>query len=305
MKKYNGVLVPMITPFTREGKIDHDHIKILVQKLIDHQCHPFVMGTTGEGLSIPFEDRIDLIKGLSAFKKKGSCLYASVSAVCHEDMLELAKKSAENGIDVVVAHLPPQYPLSESAMLEWFEDLADKSQCPVMIYNILSTTNMSIPLEIIEKLSHHPNIVGLKDSEKDTGRVKEAVSRWKDRSDFSYLVGWASASYMALKLGADGIVPSSGNVFPEVYVRLLKAVENGEDQIAEQWQQVSDKIGNLYQQGRLLPDSLSALKVIMKTVDLCEPYVIPPLHLLNMEEREIIVKEFKAYSSQLEELLNQ
>ncbi len=305
MKKYNGVLVPMITPFTRAGKIDHKHLKELLQKIIDHQCHPFVMGTTGEGLSIPLKERIDLMKGLSVFKNKGSHLYASVSSVCHDDMLYLAKKASDFGIDVVVAHLPPQYPLSTIAMMKWFEELANKSSCPVMVYNILSTTNMSIPLEIIDQLSKHPNIIGLKDSEKDEHRLKEAVKRWKDRPDFSYMIGWATKSYEGLKLGSDGIVPSSGNVLPEVYRQLWDAILKGEDEKGKMFQQVSDELGKIYQQGRLLPDSLSALKVILKAEDLCEPYVLPPLQRLEERTEREVVENYKAFYAGIKNKLNQ
>src|SRR5699024_5092980 len=111
--------------------------------------------------------------------------------------------------------------------------------------------------------------------------------------------------YAALKLGADGIVPSSGNIFPEVYIQLMKAVTNGDDKGAKLWQQISDELGLLYQQGRLLPDSLSALKVIMHAMNLCDPYVLSPLRQLNTEEERSVLQKYNAYSTQLEKLLNQ
>lgn len=303
MKKYNGILVPMVTPFTRDGKIDHDHLEKLIKSIIAHNCHPFVMGTTGEGLSISKGNKLELIAKLVKFKSKGVLLYASVSDVCYHDMIDHAKKYADKGVDVVVAHLPPQYSLTSSAMLKWFEGLADQSPCQVMLYNIPATTNMSIPLEVIDRLSRHANIVGLKDSERDEKRLKKAISLWKDRIDFSHFSGWAARSYDALKQGSDGLVPSSANLFPEVYCKLYEAVMKGDDAEAKRWQQVSDELGHLYQQGRLLPDSLSALKVIMHSLDLCGPFVLPPLNRLDKEEEEKIVTQFQAYYLNLKKQL--
>src|SRR5699024_73885 len=186
MKKYNGVLVPMITPFTKAHKIDHAGLEKMLSKIIKEGCHPFVMGTTGEGLSILPEEAEDLITTLVKFKSEEVMLYASVSDLNHQRMLSRSKKYAEIGVDVVVAHVPPQYPLSDRAILKWFETLADQSPCPVMIYNMPGTTHMSVPLEVVDQLSHHPNIAGLKDSERDENRLKEALERWKDRSDFTH-----------------------------------------------------------------------------------------------------------------------
>lgn len=304
MKKYNGILVPMITPFTKDGKIDHYHLEKIIQSIITSGCHPFVLGTTGEGLSISDKDKAEVIATLVKFKSKGSILYASVSDVSYHNMLERAKKYAGQGVDVVVAHLPPHYHLSSSAMLNWFEGLAEESPCPVMLYNIPATTHMSIPLEVADHLSRHENIVGLKDSERDEERLKKAVSLWKDRLDFSHFIGWAARSYEALKLGSDGLVPSSANIFPLVYCRLYEAVKQGNDADARKWQQVSDELGDLYQQGRLLPDSLAALKVILHALYLCKPFVLPPLYRLNKKEEENILKQFTDYHSDLKHQLN-
>lgn len=289
--------MPLVTPFTRELKIDRVHLEKILERVVVQGCHAFVMGTTGEGLSLSTANRLDVIDSFVRWKRKNVLLYASVSAVCRDDMIDLAKKYGDSGVDVLVAHLPPQYPLSAAAMLKWFEDLADQSPCPVMLYNIPSTTGMRIPLEVVEQLSRHENIVGLKDSQRDENRFKEAVLRWKNRSDFSYFIGWAAKSYEALKLGADGVVPSSGNLFPVIYKKLLTAVKVQDYLKASQLQTISDELGSLYQKDRLLPDSLSALKVIMQELALCHAYVLPPLRRMNKEEETEIIQQFQRYYS--------
>ena len=86
-----------------------------------------------------------------------------------------------------MAHLPSYYPLTTDHMITHYEMLADRSSLPIMIYNILSTTHMSIPLDVIEKLSHHPNIIGMKDSERDLDRMKQSAKMFSNRKDFSIL----------------------------------------------------------------------------------------------------------------------
>ena len=67
------------------------------------------------------------------------------------------------GVDVVVAHLPNFYPLTDDHMLRYFESLADSCPGPLIVYNIPITTHHSIPLDVVSKLSQHPNVAGLKD----------------------------------------------------------------------------------------------------------------------------------------------
>lgn len=304
MKQYNGILVPLVTPFNEKGKIDRPHFEKMIEGILTYDCHPFVIGTTGEGLSIGERERQEVIAILAGFNRTGVTLYASVSDVCHQVMIERAKRYADEGVHVMVAHLPPHYTLSPSGMHIWFETLADQSPRPVMLYNIPSTTHMSIPLDIAERLSQHPNIVGIKDSEKDEQRLKESAERWKDRADFSHFTGWAAKSFDGLKWGSDGLVPSSANLVPSVYSRLYRAVNNGDDQEAKNMQGVSDHVGQLYQQGRLLPDSLSALKVMMKAIGLCETFVLPPLNRLSEEEEEKLQTAFLTYYYNLKALLD-
>jgi 4-hydroxy-tetrahydrodipicolinate synthase len=88
----------------------------------------------------------------------------------------------------------------------------------------------------------------------------------------------------ALIRGSDGLVPSTGNLFPKIYADMIKAVEQGDREKALQLQQLSDAYGNLYQSGRTLGESLWALKVLMHEAGLCKSIVMPPLQPQSSEE---------------------
>jgi dihydrodipicolinate synthase/N-acetylneuraminate lyase len=213
-------------------------------------------------------------------------LYAGIGSNCLEDSVDLAKRCLDGGVDVVVATLPSYYNLTEAQMLKYFEQLADEVDGPLMIYNIPSTTHMSIPLKVIDELSYHENIVGLKDSERSDERLQQSLSLWVQRSDFSYFIGWAARSLEALLQGADGIVPSTGNVDPSVYFFMKGLIERENIDDAKVLQQYSDEIGNLYQQGRTLGESLAALKILMQNIGFCEPWMMPPLSRLDASEEK-------------------
>jgi len=292
-KKYRGVVIPVVTPLTSDHKLDPGAVERMFDHFHQSEVHPFILGTTGEATSFPFSMKIEFLQLAGRLKKNSDVLYAGISANALAESIALAKHSFDNGVNVVVATLPSYYALTESMMLKYLEQLAENIQGPLMIYNISATTHMSIPLQIIDKLSHHPNIVGIKDSERNEERLMQSIQLWKDRKDFSHFLGWAAKSAEALLSGSDGLVPSTGNFEPKIYADLYKAAVENDKNKAHYLQRLSDVLGNLYQQGRTLGESLWALKVLMKEVGLCETYVMPPIYPQSNEEEIKLVKGLK------------
>ena len=204
-------------------------------------------------------------------------LYAGIGSNVLSESVEFAAFCALHAVDVVVATLPSYYALGEKQILRYFRQLADNISLPLFIYNIPATTHMSIPLAIIDELSQHKNIVGIKDSERSEERMLQSLELWKERKDFHYILGWAARSADALLHGAGGLVPSTGNLYPEIYADMLKASSLGDKEKMFAMQKLSDEYGSLYQSNRTLGESLHALKLLMKEKGLCNEYVMPPL----------------------------
>jgi dihydrodipicolinate synthase/N-acetylneuraminate lyase len=291
-KKYSGVVIPAVTPLTSNNKLDHEAVEKMFNHFYLSRAMPFIIGTTGESASLPYSLKLDYIKTAVKLKEKGTILYAGISSNCLEESVELAKEGFDAGVDVVAATLPSYYTLSESQMKRYFEQLAEQVPGPVIIYNIPATTHMSIPLTVIDELSHHENIVGTKDSERSEERLEQSLELWSKREDFSHFVGWAAKSAEALINGSDGIIPSSGNVSGGIYRIMVEAIEKGDNDTAYTYQKYSDEIGDLYQKGRTLGESLAALKVLMKELGFCQPYVMPPLQPLSPQEEDKLVKAY-------------
>ena len=211
------------------------------------------------------------------------------------EQLEAAQRFIAAGADVIAATLPSYYMLTPEQMYQYYKTLADALTVPLMLYNITITTHMSIPLDVIQRLSKHPNIVGLKDSENNVPRLEEALKLFADRDDFSYFCGCAANSAVALKNGADGIVPSVGNFLPEAYQQLYLAGIAGDEEKANELQQKTIEIGKVNTVGMTLGESLAGLKVIMKQCGLCEEYMLPPLTRLSEEKAEAIRQAIKPF----------
>lgn len=287
-KKYHGVVVPMVTPFTAAGEIDLTAAGKVVEHIVAGGCSPFVLGTTGESASIPLKGRSEFVNVMVKQTHGRAMTYAGIASNCFHESVDAAKAYFDLGADCVVANLPSYYPLNPDQMLAYYEKLADAIHGPLMLYNITITTHMSIPLDVANKLSRHPNIVGLKDSERNEERMAESVKLWKDREDFTHVMGCAALSAKALLLGSDGIVPSTGNFVPRMFRELYDAAVKGDATAAQRLQTQTDEMAKIYQGTRLLSQSLSALKAMMDELGLCGPAVLPPLVECGKAERDQI-----------------
>ncbi len=295
-KKYKGVVVPMVTPVTKEGRLDTEAVVRIIEFFAEAGVSPLLMGTTGEGNSVSPKDGLLFVETAVKAAQKRITIYAGLTGNCFSEQLAQAEAYTKAGADVIVATLPTYYALTPVQMENYYHTLADSIKGPLMLYNILATTHMSIPVDVIRRLADHPNIVGLKDSERDLERMAQCIEIAKDRDDFCYFCGWAAQSAHSLELGGDGIVPSTGNFVPEMFQQLYEAAMAGDMATANRLQDETNEIAKIYQKDRTLGQSLTALKVMMQTKGLCEPWMLMPLTRLSAEEEKAIAAKATALS---------
>ena len=292
--KYNGVVVPMVTPVTPNGFLDKPAVERIIRSFVQAGVSPLLMGTTGEGNSVSTIDGQELIETAVKAAEGQITIYAGLTGNCFIEQLKQAGYYSASGADVIVATLPSYYSLTPEQMENYYRRLADSIKGPLMLYNIDATTHMSIPIDVIERLAAHPNIVGLKDSERDLERMEKCIAIADERDDFAYFCGWAAQSAKSLELGGNGIVPSTANFVPGMFRQLYDAAVSGDMDTAYRLQDETNEIAKLYQAGRTLGQSLTALKVMMQTRGLCTPDMLMPLTRLSAEEEAAIAAQAQA-----------
>ena len=286
--RYRGVVVPMVTPVTEKGALDVPAVERIIEFFAQNNVAPLLMGTTGEGNSVSASDGLLMVETAVKAAKGRILIYAGLTGNCCAEQLSQAQAYTAAGADVIVATLPSYYALTAEQMYGYYKALADNITGPLMLYNILATTHMTIPVDVVKRLADHPNIVGLKDSERDLERMRQCIDISRDREDFAYFCGWAAQSAYSLSIGGDGIVPSTGNFVPDMFNDLYSAATGGDMDTANRLQDETNEIAKIYQAGRTLGQSLTALKVMMQTKGLCDPWMLMPLTRLSAEEEQSI-----------------
>lgn len=278
----------MITPVGEDYKPDISATEKICENCANHDVSILALGTTGESPSVSTRDSRELVRSVSGFLKGRVKVYTCLTNNSLEDNIEDARSYMDAGADVIVSVLPSYFMIHPEQMYSYYWKLAESLQFPVMIYNIPSVTNMSIPIEVVRELSRHQFILGLKDSERDEERIIQEAKMFRDDKDFSFFAGYAAMSVGSLLEGADGIIPSTGNLVPHMFSALYQYAVSGNQKEAWRVQEETDEIARIYQKDRNLGESIQALKVMMSELGLCEPYAIPPLQTLDIPSQEII-----------------
>lgn len=295
-EKFRGIIVPMSTPFTTAGVLDEAAAVRMVARLAEHKLGVFVLGTTGEAPSIPMAQRERLVEIAVQTAAGRVSVFGGIGTDCVADAITMARAYLRHGADAVVSLLPAYYLLTAAEMQACLERIAGETPGPVIVYNMPQTTRMSIPLDVIDRLSACANIVGLKDSEGTPGRLEAIAERFQGRPNFAIFMGVAKSTVQALRAGFDGGVPSSGNIAPALWRDLYAHALAGEWPQAEALQLRLNAIGDIVQRARSLPQSLAALKAAVAAQGLCTPAVLTPLLPCDAPEREAIRQELAGFS---------
>src|SRR6266576_6736244 len=138
--RLRGAVVPLVTPVTASGELDWRSLDKLIDFMLAGGVEGiFVLGTTGEGVSVPRAARLNFVEHTASRVRGRALVYAGIGDTCLADSIQSAKQYFHAGVDAVVAQLPVYFPLQPHEVQAYFKSLLDQLAGPMIIYNIPST----------------------------------------------------------------------------------------------------------------------------------------------------------------------
>lgn len=236
MPVLEGVIVALLTPVDREGRVDHAALRRLVERLAQRGVTGVSpLGSTGEGYSLGLDQRLAVVDTVASTVTAGMPVIPGVFAHNHEQAVAEIAAYADYGATAVLAAPPAYYPLKAAEQEAYFSRVADAAALPLVLYNIPVYTKIQIAPAVAAGLAAHPRVAGLKDSGRDFGyatRLLDAVAAAgatasSSTVDFSVLTGADSMLVPYMLAGARGAICANANVVPELVVAVYDAVREG------------------------------------------------------------------------------
>jgi len=284
-----GVIVALLTPVDREGRVDHGALRQLVERVTSRGVAGVSpLGSTGEGYSLGLDQRLAVVDTVAGSVPAGMPVIPGVFAHNHEQAVAEIAAYADHGGTAVLAAPPCYYPLRAAEQEAYFSRLADTTALPLVMYNIPAYTKVQIAPAVAAALAAHPRVAGLKDSGRDFGYAAgllDAVKAAGAAADFSVLTGTDSMLVSYMLAGARGTICASANVVPEVVIAVYEAVRAGKlDEalrLETRLRQVQAAFG--------IGAPPAAVKAAVASSGVGEPWLVPPrLPLTDAETAQLV-----------------
>ena len=238
-----GVNPALVTPFTKEGKIDEAAFRRLIRFCLPHVDGLVPCGTTGEFPYLKPHENKRLVE-IAVEEADGKPVIAGTGAEGTKKVIELARNAKEAGATACLIVTPYFLHPSDKGIYQHFYEIAKAVDIPIIMYNIPQLVDAYLPRRVIQDLADIPNIVGLKDSSGNLTYTMEVIEYAGDR--INVLVGHDEVVLNALAGGVNGVILASAQVYPEVWQEVVASVEAGDLEKARQLQRGVQKLSRIF-----------------------------------------------------------
>lgn len=226
---FSGVVPPVVTPDTPDHQLDVVSFERSVNRLIEAGVDGlFFLGSSGEVVFATDERRDQIVREAVRIVDHRVPVLVGIIDTETERVLEHGRRALALGADALVA-TAPFYALGGPADIEeHFRILHQELDAPLFAYDIPVCVHTKLPWKMLARLGAEGVLAGVKDSSGDDVSFRYLVQEnEKNGHPLTLLTGHEIVVDGALLSGADGSVPGLANVEPEGYVRMWKAVQEG------------------------------------------------------------------------------
>ncbi len=283
--KLHGMVPPIGTPILEDETVDEKGLRKLVNHLIDGGVDGvFVNGSMGCFALLTDDEQIRAIEIVADEVNGRVPVVAGISDTSTKRVIAKTKQVEKFKVDFVTAVVPYFFRLTQQQGKRFFQEVANASQKPLLIYNNPYLTPLDFEVGTLLELAEEPNIVGLKDSNQDFNRLVGLFDSFRGKDDFTIMLGTELLIPQGLMMGADGAIGGAHNISPKVAADLYAAHLVGDYATATEKSRILAKICNIFQYGSIWGGFEAALQLL----GICEKSVFEPYQSATAEEKEKI-----------------
>lgn len=284
MPRFEGVVPPVTTPFSEDGRILHESLQRNLQRYGRTRLSGFLLlGSNGESVHLNLRERVELIEKAVPAVPPGKQLIIGLSSAAEVEALEFLDAVSNHPIDAVLVGAPSYYKnrMNRAALSRFFTTAADRSPFPTLLYNVPQYSGLEIPPALAGELADHPNIIGMKDSSGNLSYLQRLLEAAAGK-DFEILVGSAQILGPSLTLGIRAAILAVACAYPEMPIRLMDEFFEGRS--------IRDRARELFAVANAVTDlfGVAGLKYAMDLAGYEGGFCRRPLLPLTAEEKTTI-----------------
>jgi 4-hydroxy-tetrahydrodipicolinate synthase len=283
MADFHGVLPYLVSPVDPSGRVLTNVLARLCHDLIGAGVHGLTpLGSTGEFAYLNRDQRATIVRGTIEAADKRVPVIAGVASTSTTDAVEQARDYQRFGADGILAILEAYFPIKDAQIESYFRAIADAVEIPVVLYTNPQFQRSDLTLDVIERLSTHPNIRYIKDASTNTGRLLSIMNRCGDRLKVFSASAHIPAAVMLI--GGVGWMAGPACVVPRQSVQLYELAAAGRWNEAMALQRKLWRVNEVFARFNLAACIKAGLQ--LQGYPVGDP--IPPQSPLTADEKRIV-----------------
>ena len=223
-----GSLVPLVTPFDNDLKVDYDTYASLVDRQVAGGSHGVVVtGTSGEPSSLTVSERAQLVRVAVQASAGRLPIVAATGSESLAATVDLTRQAQAAGADAVLVVTPYYSAPPQRGLVQYFTEVGRNTDLPLLIYHIPGRAAVTISVHSVAEIADRlPTLAGMKYAGRDLGYLTDLFSRLG--RDFTVFGGLEELSLPMLAVGAQGLMNAVANMLPGPVAELVHAVDLGD-----------------------------------------------------------------------------
>ena len=288
MSEIKGIYAASMSLFNKDLSLNIEKTISHAEKIINQGCHGVaIFGSTGQAQLISISEKISLLNELSLSNYKDKFLIGTGLNSLNETINLMKIATSLNFKDFLI--MPPAYyKYGDKEVIEFYSRIVDAVPTgKIVLYNFEKLCGYKFSIECVEQLvkKFPKQIVGVKDS---SYNLYEHLKI----DNFSVLPGSELKLLKGLELGCAGIITATCNVTASLSRKVY------EDFIEKKQQTTNEKLCNVRSAFEKF-NLISGLHSFMSNEDEIYKNVLPPVSLLNENDKQQLIEDLSKLNFKL------
>lgn len=225
MNAFKGTGVALVTPFLEDQQVDYPSLERLINHVIAGGVdYLVVLGTTGESATLTASEKTKVLKACVAYNKGRVPLMLGLGGNATQKLIDEIEQTEFYGVAGLLSVSPYYNKPTQEGIIAHYRALADASPVPLVLYNIPGRTMSNLSSATTLDLSHHPNIVGIKEASGNLEQCMQIAASMP--KDFLLLSGDDLLTKPMQSIGGSGVISVLANALPATFKTLVEGNES-------------------------------------------------------------------------------
>lgn len=230
---FRGTATALITPFTKDDKVDVKALCEIVERQIASGVDALVaLGTTGEPATLSEEEKKQVVEVCIKQTRGRVPVIVGAGSNSTRHAIETCRMAQNLGADGLLVVTPYYNKCTQEGLVEHYGAIADSTSLPIICYNVSSRTGVNMLPETFARIATRKNVVGIKEASGNMEQIEKCLALCPDK----VISGDDALTLPIMAMGGLGVISVASNVCPKYVSDMTHYALDGEWERARKMQ---------------------------------------------------------------------